>query len=216
MKRTMILAFAVLAISATAYAQPMMRGIGWGMGEHDLILSGEYTRAELNALESELGARPFGELSLNELVPYWARVEAAIRKDVYIRSTAAMSMHFPGAGQIRNGDTAEGIGFIAMHAGTIAGTLAGWYYLLPADLRFDKLDYFSSSKETIRDAWMAHSLQDFLPSMGVMFAGMLVDGGIRYWSSISAMNGAKAAVESGTARLGPLVGPGFFGMGMHY
>ena len=216
MKRILLVACTFMAVSATAFAQPMMIGHGLAAGERISALSGEYIKAEFDALQSELGVRPFGELSLNELDSYRERVETAIRKDAYVRSTARMSMHFPGAGQIRNGDTTEGIGFIALHAATIAGTLAGWYFLLPSDLRFDELDYLSSSKQTIHDAWMAHSLKDYLPGIGVMAAGMIVDGGVRHWSSVSAMNGARAAIESGKARLNPVVGPGYFGMRMHY
>ncbi len=216
MKRTIIAAFAILAISATAFAQPMMMGHGRAAGERVLTLSGGYAGAELAVLESELGPRPIGELSGSELAGYRARIEAAIRKDAYVMRSARMSMFFPGAGQIRNGDTAEGIGFIAMHTATIAGTLAGLYFLLPSDLRFENLDYLSSSKQAIHDAWMAHSLEDYLPAMGMAMAGMLVDGGVRHWSSISAANGARAAIESGKARLGPVAGPGYLGMGMHY
>ncbi|PKL09821.1 MAG: hypothetical protein CVV51_01765 [Spirochaetae bacterium HGW-Spirochaetae-7] len=216
MKRIFIAAYAILAISATAFAQPMMVGRGRASAVRPLALSGEYAEAEITALESELGARPIGELTVSEFTGYRARIEAAVRKDAYVRSTARMSMLFPGAGQLRNGDTAEGIGFIAMHAATMAGTLAGAYFLLPSDLRFENLDYLSSSKQDIHDALMSHSLQDYLPAMGVMVAGMIVDMGVRHWSSIAATSGAKAAIESGKARLNPYFGPGYLGMGMHY
>ncbi len=203
MKRTLLAGLAMLAISASMYGQTMMKG-------------GEYTHMELKAIESDLGDRPFGELTLNELTPYWARIQGAAQKDMYINKAAAMSMHFPGSAQIRNGDTVQGIGFIALHVGTVAGTLAAWYFLLPADLRFDTLDYLANSKASVRAAWESHSIQEYLPAMGVAAAGMLLDGGIRIWSAVAAKNGAKAAVESGTARLSPMVGPGYMGMGLRF
>lgn len=215
MKRIFIAAVAIMALATTAFAQPMMPGHG-GAGGRIPLLSGEYTAAETKALASEIGTRTIGEMTVNELSGYGARIELAMQKDAYVRSTAVMSMFLPGAGQIRNGDTASGIGFIALHTATIAGSLAGLYFLLPADLRFDNLDYFASSKQTIHDAWMSHSIEDYLPAMGMVVAGMIVDGGIRHWSAVSAARGARAAIESGKARITPVVGPGYLGMGMHY
>lgn len=215
MKRIFIASIAIMALATMAFSQPMMAGHGRTAGRLP-SLSGAYTAAETTALASELGTRTIGEMTVNELVGYGARIQLAMQKDEYVRSTAMMSMFIPGAGQLRNGDTAEGAGFIAVHAATIAGTLAGIYYLLPADLRFDSLDYISSSKQTIHDAWMGHSFVDYLPAMGAAVAGMLVDGGIRYWSATRAAYGAKAAIDSGKATLRPMVGPGYFGMGMHY
>ncbi len=95
-------------------------------------------------------------------------------------------------------------------------TLAGFYFLLPADLRFDRLDYFKTSFKDINDTWEAHSLNDYLPSIGMMLAGTLVDLGVRFWASGDAYAGARAAVDSGRAELKPVVGPGFLGVGVSY
>jgi len=222
MKRV-ILATAMAAIAAGAFAFPgaslgpaAMHGRASSDLGKGLVLSGEYVKAEMEAAKAELGDRPFGELTINELTPYWTRLETALRKDAYVRNVAARSLRLPGAGQFKNGDALGGAGFLAMHLGTIAGTAIGGYLLLPADLRFDKLDYFSISKEGLRTAFRSHSFEDYLPAMGVMGAGMLLDSAIRLWSAGSAWKGAKAAVDSGTANLEVRVGPGFAGMGMRF
>ena len=101
---------AILAASALAFAQPVMPFWG-GYRIPDRILTGPYASAEFAAIKSELGARPFGELSLDQLAPYWNRMETAVQKDIYLKTTSLMSLAMPGAGQFRNGDGLAGAGF---------------------------------------------------------------------------------------------------------
>lgn len=177
---------------------------------------GPYAKAELGAIRTELGDREFGELTLARLEPYWTRMNSALSKDQYLERVSKMSMILPGTGQFENGDTSKGVGFLSLHVAVVTGTLAGFYLLLPADLRFDRLNYFKTSFKDINDAWEAHSLNDYLPSIGMMLAGTLVDLGVRFWASGDAYAGARAAVDSGRAELKPVVGPGFLGVGMSY
>lgn len=189
------------------------------MGEEpvsEFSLSGPYAKAELGAIRTELGDREFGELTLARLEPYWTRMNLALSKDQYLERVSKMSMILPGTGQFENGDTSKGVGFLSLHIAVVTGTLAGFYFLLPADLRFDRLDYFKTSFKDINDTWEAHSLNDYLPSIGMMLAGTLVDLGVRFWASGDAYAGARAAVDSGRAELKPVVGPGFLGVGVSY
>lgn len=176
----------------------------------------DYAKAELFSIVEELGTRSFGELSLAGLKPYWDRLGTAIQKDSYIQRATTLSLIFPGAGQFKNGETAAGLGFLGLHTSVVAGILVGTYFMLPADLRFDRMDYLSSPIESIRTAWRSHSIGDYLPAMGIMTLGALVDSGIRIWSSVNARDGAKALVESGNVQFEPVVFPGCFGMKMKF
>jgi hypothetical protein len=213
MKKYLVI-LAAIALSSMAFAQVIpMRGKLDGRG---FMHRGSYFSTEAQSIEAELGDKALGELTLNELLPYGTRLRAAAQKDAYVQGSTMMSMRLPGLGQFKNGDTAGGALFLVAHLATVAGSLVGEYFLLPADLRFDKLDYLNSSFGDIKTAWEGHSFMDYLPAMGVAAAGMLLDGGIRMWSAGSARAEAKASVDAGTAKLRPLAGPGFLGMGMRY
>lgn len=197
-------------------AQPMWQK---HMGEEprsELSLSGPYAKEELSAIKADLGNQEFGDLSIARLSPYWTRLNLALSKDQYLEETSKMSFIIPGAGQFKNGDTSKGVGFLSLHLAVVTGTLAGFYFLLPSDLRFDRLDYFNTSFKDINDTWEAHSLNDYLPSIGAMLAGTLIDLGVRFWASQEAYSGARAAVESGKAELKPVLGPGYLGFGMSF
>jgi hypothetical protein len=155
-------------------------------------------------------------LTLNELAPIQARLALASRKDNWVARASMMSMRLPGMGQFRTGDTLGGLGFLALHGGVVASALVGAYWLLPADLRFDRVDYFNATRATIETNLKNHSFMDFLPAMAIMGAGMLVDGGLRVWSAHSAATEARTALDAGKVKLEPLVGPGFLGMGMRF
>jgi hypothetical protein len=205
----------IATLSASLFAQmPMMGGPGGGPG--GLALRSSYVAAEKQAIEKELLSRPFGELSLGELLPYETRLGLALRKDAYVAHASMASMHLPGLGQFRTGATGAGLGFLALHLALFSGGLVGSYFLLPADLRFDAIDYLNAPLATIRTAWQGKSLTQLLPSMAVMAAGMVLDGGLRFWSAVDARRGARAAIDSGRVKIEALAGPGFIGMGMHF
>jgi len=208
----------IMLVAATVvFAQPMpMMGQVPVKAGPNFVARGSYLSVESKAVAVELGDKQFGDLTLNELVPIQSRLALAARKDGWVARTAMMSLHFPGMGQFKTGDTLGGLGFLTLHTGIVAGTLVGAYWLLPADLRFDKIDYFNASGSVIETKLKNHSFMDLLPSMAVMGAGMLVDGGVRVWSAHSASTEAKAALDSGKVKLEALVGPGFLGMGMRF
>lgn len=211
---TIVLLFVIA--STAAFAR------NWNMETENLKfgnlypLFGPYAKAELSAIKIEIGDKPFGELSIAQLNPYWERMSVAMSKDLYLEKTARMSFWMPGAGQFRNGDSAEGFGFMTLNLTVVAGTIASFYFLLPSDLRFDKLDYLNKPIKEINDAWNSHSINDYLPSVGAMLLGTIIDFGIRFWSSSSAYSGAKEAIDSGKAKLEPIIGPGYLGMGMRF
>ncbi len=213
MKKPM-LALLALAVSALAFAQPMPMMVRGGPEGFSFHRPGPYLSAEAQAIETELGDKVFGELSLNELLPFGKRLALAASKDAYIEKSARMSMMLPGLGQFKNGDTGGGLLFLGAHLAVVAGSLVWEYFLLPSDLRFDRLDYLNTSLSGVRSAWTSHSLRDYLPAIGVAAAGMIADGGIRILSARAAYSEARNSVDAGTAKLRPMMGPGFLGMGM--
>ena len=122
----------------------------------------------------------------------------------------------PGLGQFRLGEGLEGAGFLAGHLGIVAGSLAGAYFLLPADLRFDRRDYLGTPMSDLRAAWTSHGISDLLPAIGVLAAGGVADMGLRFWSASAAHAEAKTALDSGRITPEPLVGPGLFGMRLRF
>ncbi len=216
MKRLWFILLCAAAGSIGISAQSACPTDTWTEDRPGLTLSGPYAKEELSAIEAELGDQEFGNLSVARLSPYWTRLGAALSKDRYLEETSRMSLLLPGAGQFKNGDTSAGIGFLSLHLAVVTGTLTSFYFLLPSDLRFDRLDYLDTSFRDIHDAWQAHSFRDYLPSMGVLLAGSLIDMGVRYWASRNAYSGAQDAVEAGRAELKPVLGPGYLGFGMSF
>lgn len=216
MKRFLFFALCAAAASIGAFAQgtcpdPFVQDTWSGFK-----ISGPFAKDELSKIKAELGDREFGDLSLSVLAPYWTRLSLALSKDQYLEDTSKMSLIMPGAGQFKNGDTSKGIGFLSLHLAVVTGTLTGFYFLLPSDLRFDELDYLDTSLKGIHDAWQAHSINDYLPSFGALAAGALLDMSVRYWASRQAYDGARVAVESGRAELKPVLGPGYLGFGLSF
>jgi hypothetical protein len=180
------------------------------------VEAGPYYTAEVLKIQSDLGQQKLGDLDVAALASLRERLSIALQKDEYVRSVSLHSMTLPGLGQFETGDTASGLGFMALNLATIAGTLVGVYYSLPDDLRFDRLDYLRDSFSTISNTWNGHSIVDYLPAFGVFLGGAIVDGIIRWWSSQAAGQEATRLVDSGSVKFTPRIGPGFMGFDVAY
>jgi len=214
MKR-LVLVFAAVLFPALVFAQPMppcARGFPLMVRTE----AGPYMSAEINLVQSELGARKIGDVEVATLLSVRDRLSIAAQKDAYVRKTAMQSFLLPGLGQLQTGETAAGIGFMAFDVGVIAGTLIGAYYLLPADLRLDRIDYFRDNVTAINNAWTGHSFTDYLPAFGALLGGMVIDQTIRHWSAANARRGASRAVDEGRVTFAPRVGLGFMGFDVAY
>ncbi len=218
-KQVLVLIGALIA-TMSAFAQPRqpmaMDGEPWMDGLLKAEERGYYTRNELKSVESELGSRKLGEISVAELQPYRERIALAVQKDQYVARLAARSYLMPGYAQFATGDGAGGAAYLAGNIALTAGALVGFYVFLPNDLKFDRLDYLDTSLSGIRNAWQAHSIRDYLPAFGVMMACVVADQGLRYLASRSAVDVARNAVDSGKAKLEPLVGLGVMGIRLSY
>jgi hypothetical protein len=214
MKR-FVLTLAAVLLPALVFAQPILP-FAPGMPFMARTEAGPYTRTEIGRIQSELGAQKIGDVEVATLLSVQDRLSVADQKDAYVRKTAMQSFLLPGLGQLQTGETAAGIGFMALDLGVIAGSLVGAYYLMPADLRFDRIDYFRNNLTTINNAWNGHSFTDYLPACGALLGGMVIDQAIRFWSAANARRGATRAIDEGRATFTPRVGPGFMGFDLAY
>ena len=205
-----MLLVAVLLIGAAAFAQPMHFGrspfAGMGAG-----LAGDPLGRDLDAFAAELGDKKVGDLDGPALAALAQKLRTAAFERAYVSHVAAMSFMMPGAGQFATGNPGTGAAFLAAQLAVAGGTMAGAYFLLPADLRFDRLDYLGSPLATLKTTWENHSVMDYLPSFGLMAAGMIVDMPLRFFSSHDAAADARAAVKAGKVTLETRIGPGFMG-----
>jgi hypothetical protein len=215
MKRILVTLIVIL-MPAILFAAPQFSP--WGQGYPGMFNqeAGPYVKSEISLIEGELGAKRLGDFNVGDLVTLRERLSVAEQKDKYVDRIASASFFLPGLGQLQAGDTASGVGFLAMDVAAIAGTLVAVYYLLPADLRFDRLNYFGDSSSTIQDAWDGHSFTDYLPAFGALFGGLIIDQTIRHWASAHARREATQAVDQGKVQFTPIVGVGFMGFDVRY
>jgi hypothetical protein len=188
----------MLAAAAAAFARPPM---GPGPDPYRFPIERTYLRAELDSVfstEGELGALSYGEL--RELA---GRLSVATQKDRFVARSKAMSFMMPGSGQFLNKEYGTGAAFLAADLAVVAGTLIGAYYLLPADLRFQQLDYFNTPFNTIRDKWQGHTFMDYLPSLGMLAGGGVLKAILGQLSSRHAGKLARRNIEAGTITFEP-------------
>ena len=210
--RLVLFAFslALVLLPAPLFAQPAPP---WRMGipTKGNAEAGPFLRAEIGRIQADLDGQKMGDIDVSTLFAVRDRLSVASQKDAYVRSIGIRSFLLPGLGQLEEGDTAGGIGFMAADLGVLAGAFVGAYFLLPSDLRFDRIDYFGSSISAIHGAWISHSVTEYLPSFGAFVAGMVVDQALRHWSAGIARREAAGAVEDGRVSFTPRVGIGFMG-----
>ena len=218
MKRALIVLL-VCFLPAAIFAAPM--GPWYGPQSRQFtdlrpVEAGPYYTAEVLNIQSDLGQQKLGDLDVMALATLRERLNIAAQKDAYVRSIAFHSMALPGLGQFETGDTASGMGFMALNLATVAGTLVAVYYSLPADLRFDRIDYFRDSFSSISSAWNGHSIVDYLPAFGVFLGGAIINGIIRSWSSQAAGQEATRQIDAGSVKFTPRISVGFMGFDVAY
>jgi len=211
MRRFVPLVFALIA-GASLFAQPAppppapIEAPGLILGRSRLL------GPELAAIAATLGDRKLGDLTGAELAAIQEKLRFEARQAVFVARTARLSFVLPGLGQFATGNPGTGTAFFVDNLALIGGTLAGAYFLLPADLRFDRIDYFSASRQTVRTAWESHTMREMMPVMGVMMAGLVIDMHLHAFSAFDAAKDARKLVDEGKADLEPRFGPGFMGM----
>lgn len=168
-----------------------------------------------------------GDLTFGDVETFMARLSVPLQESAYVRRIGAASMMIPGAGEFMAGDAAGGTLFVAADILVAAGTVAGVYFLLPAELQFDKLDYVNSTHTQIKDAWKtaaeSATLATMWPTVAVVTGSVILRKVFSVLSARHAADLAKENIETGKVAFRPnpalLLSPGGkpgFGMRLAY
>lgn len=212
MRQWFIVALACAAV-AGAFAAPR------GYGDSGL-------QNEIEAILEAKASVPIGSLTVGDLEGMAGQISVLLQRSAYVSRAGMASFMVPGMGQFLTGNPVGGSLFLAGDVAVAAGALVGAYFLLPARLQFGTgngtgasgLDYLNTSKTQIHDAWKAGTVMEYLPSMGVMAAGMAARHLLGLWASREAVEAARRNVADGKVtfqpEILPFLGSGGMGMGM--
>jgi hypothetical protein len=167
------------------------------------------------ALAEDRGGSELGAMTVSDVEKALARLSVAMKQEAWIRASGMASLALPGLGQFLNHDPLGGSLYLAGSAAVAAGTLVGAYFLLPAGVQGN---WFTTPIGTIEDAFAAHGLVEYLPSLGVLAAGAVVDAVLRCVSAKGASQLAERRVLDGTISFDPVLissGEGF-GFGVRF
>jgi hypothetical protein len=222
MKKWLVVLLSLTVAAGTLFAgsprNPKMKDHHpvWGM-------EGELLEEQLEAVLAGADSSVLGELTVGQAKDLLGEISIAYQKAAYVSKSRGASMMLPGMGQFMNEDPGMGALFLGLDLATGVGTLLGAYFLLPEELRFDQLNYFTRPYVDIENAWKAQSFVDLLPSLGVLAGGGLVQAILRGVSGNHAAKLAEQRIAGGEIAFEPKlsilpVGPGAmgFGMGMKY
>jgi TM2 domain-containing membrane protein YozV len=170
---------------------------------------------EITAILEQNAATQIGSITIGDMEGIVGQISIAVQKAQYVQRARAASFMLPGMGQFMAGDALGGSLFLAGDLGVMAGTLLGWYFLLPANVQFGSLDYLNTQISTIKNIWQSNTVMQYLPSMGVMAGGMIVQGLLRWFSGTNAAAQARANIASGKVTFQPQIMPNM-GMGMMF
>jgi len=184
-----ILILAMVSVSLSAQSMKPKRSFN----ENE---DGNYIAQALQLLISENGSRNLSSLTGAEIRKALDVVSVARQQQAYVRRSELASMLMPGAGQFMNHNPASGALFLGGHLAVAAGSLVGAYFLLPSNLQFKSINYFTDSFDAINKAWMSHSLVQYLPSMAVVAGGMLLDHVIRHFAAENAGDLARQNIKN--------------------
>ncbi len=185
----------------------------------EMEMEEELLKHQLEAVLAGKENTAIGDLTIGEAEELLGEISIAYQKSAFIAKSRAMSMMLPGLGQFMNDDVGMGVLFLSADLLVGAGTLLGAYFLLPDEIRFNQLNYFNDSYATIKGRWEDQSFADFLPSIGVLAGGGLIQVVLRGVSSKHAARLAEQNIAEGKITFEPKaymlpVGPGAMGFGM--
>jgi len=176
---------------------------------------------QVNQILAQNKNRQLSSMTVDEIMQVMDKLSVARQEYHFVKQSEALSRAMPGLGQFRNGDSLGGALFLGGDILLFAGTVIGAYYLLPANLQFQSIDYFHDSYSTIETAWKNHSFIDYLPSAALVLGGAILQGILREISAHNAGELAKKNIAEGTVTFTPEPillfgrnGVPAFGMGM--
>ena len=203
-----IVAFAGLfsiAASARLSASPEDNGV---FRHHEDLLD---LGANVNDILAKEKDKSLSSLTVGELTALLDRISIAQQQYLWIRKSERLSLALPGLGQLENGDGRDGALYLTGSILLFAGTVVGAYFALPSNLQFSSINYFTDNFSNIHNAWSNHSFVDYLPSIGVLLGGVVLQAILRGVSSDAAGKLARQRIKDGQITFQPepfLVMPG--------
>jgi hypothetical protein len=201
MRKNFLFVAILLASAAGAFAAPRLAAVNDDLG------------SQIAAILAQKADTQLGTMTVGELQELAGQISIAEQKAQYVRAAGMASMVLPGVGQLIVGDALGGSLYLLGDIGVLAGTLVGSYFLLPVNVQFGQLDYFTASHSTIRTTWQSNPFTDYLPSLGVVAGGVAVEMVLRWLSSTDAAAAASSNVKSGKVTFEPKLIPLFGAMG---
>ena len=163
--------------------------------------------AEIDLILGGVENTVISDLTFGEVDALMEKISIPLQKAAYVRRSWTASMAIPGIGQFKNGNPLSGILFLAGDLVVVTGTIIGLYFLLPEELQFGQLNYFTTPAGDIKSAWMSAkesiTLVEALPSIGVAAGGMLLHHGLKMISANHAAKLARGNIESGRVTFEP-------------
>lgn len=198
-------ALLVLGVSVTAIAAPTEPDLF--AHKQDLAQLGD----DVSGILANEKDKSLSGMTVGDVTAILDKISVAQQQYLWVKKSEHASLALPGLGQYLNGDSLNGTLYLSGSVLLFAGTIVGAYYLLPSDLRFDSINYFRDSFSSIHTAWQSHSFVDYLPSIGMMVGGAVLQGILRAVSADAAGKLAKQRIKDGSITFQPepfLVMPG--------
>jgi hypothetical protein len=164
----------------------------------------------VSALAKERGDSELGSATIDDVETAVARLSIALQQEAWIHGSAMASMAMPGIGQFVNHDALGGTLYLAADVAVKAGALVGAYFLLPANLQ---VNWFTTTVADLETAYRANRPIDYLPSLGILAAGAVVDMVLGHVSARGAARLAEKNVLDGTISFEPVLITSGRGMG---
>jgi hypothetical protein len=205
-----ILALLILVLARPAFAENRMesRWDRWAdRREYRPFLQ------EMQEILQPVAGEPIGSLTLDRLHQLALDLSVPAQKIIFIERSRTASFLLPGAGQFMNKEPVSGALFLLSSLAVTAGTIVGGYLLLPEDLQFDHLNYYREDFSTIEARVKAHSLRDYLPTIGVAAGGCLTGLVLRGFSAAHAGRLARRNIAAGGITFQPRLLFPVFGYG---
>jgi hypothetical protein len=153
-------------------------------------------------LAKERGESELGSATIDDVETAVARVSTALQQEAWIHGSAMASMALPGLGQYLNHDALGGTLYLAGGLAVKAGAMIGAWFLLPANLQ---VNWFTTPIGTLENAYRANSAVDYLPALGVLAAGAVVETVLGHFSARGAVRLAEKNVLDGTKSFEPVL-----------
>ncbi|MBI9099131.1 MAG: hypothetical protein JEY91_11670 [Spirochaetaceae bacterium] len=197
--KTILFFLLITTIEVAIFAEGLLEIKGFEDDDYKVYIE------EISEIIEDQDNNSIGDLSMGDIKEIAFDLSVPIQKMNYVKESKEASAMLPGMGQYMNGDPLSGTLFLLSNLTVGAGALIGAYYMLPHELKFDQLNYIKDSRSTIRTAWHDQSIEDMLPTMSFLLAGIVVNSVIRLISSNHAGKLAQKNIANGTIQFEPRI-----------